>query len=300
MGRPIKKKFFGNLTTPYQNHATGGKTGVGGEGVASITVSNTGTSYSQGTTVSFSAPQITGGITATGSATFTTDGVNKYGITAVVIDNAGTGYLTAPTLTVTTATGVAYTSTGTISVASIYPTSTSGIYVGMQVFGANINAGATYVTSIVSGVVNLSATNAGNVNASITFRDMGNAFAKTVVLTTTTQNAIAFSSYLTTGSNQVTNGDILKQEASRRYLVRNSEGVGQCILVTTSTLTVGTMNIVATDWNGSTYYVRKLTARKAVLVQSTVSTAFLVGNGVSTGWTLNAATGTIVTIADTI
>ena len=60
------------------------------------------------------------------------------------------------------------------------------------------------------------------------------------------------------------------------------------------------MNIVATDWNGSTYYVRKLTAHKAVLVQSTVSTAFLVGNGISTGWTLDAATGTVVTIANTI
>ena len=300
MGRPIKKKFFGNLTTPYQNHATGGKTGVGGEGVGSITVSNTGTVYSQGTTLTFSAPQVSGGITATGHATFTEFGTGKYGITDVVIDNAGTGYLTAPTLTVTTATGVAYTSTGTSGAAAIYPTSTLGISVGMQVLGANINAGATYVTSIVNGVVNLSANNAGTVNASIQFRDFGINFAKTVNLTTTTQNAIAFGSYLTTGSNQVTNGDILKQEASRRYLVRNSEGVGQCRLVTTSTLTVGTMNIVATDWNGSTYYVRKLTARKAVLVHSTVSTAFLVGNGVSTGWTLNGATGTVVTISDTI
>jgi hypothetical protein len=60
------------------------------------------------------------------------------------------------------------------------------------------------------------------------------------------------------------------------------------------------MNIIATDANGSTYFVRKLTARKAVVVQSTLSTAFLVGNGVSTGWTLDAASGTIVSITDTI
>ena len=41
MGRPIKKKFFGSLTTPYQNQATGGRTGVGAEGIASIAVTNT-------------------------------------------------------------------------------------------------------------------------------------------------------------------------------------------------------------------------------------------------------------------
>ena len=72
------------------------------------------------------------------------------------------------------------------------------------------------------------------------------------------------------------------------------------MLTATSTLIPGTMNIVATDWNGSTYYVKKLTARKAVLVQSTVSTSFLVGDGVATGWTLGSATGTIVTISHTI
>jgi hypothetical protein len=119
-------------------------------------------------------------------------------------------------------------------------------------------------------------------------------------LTTGRKNAIIFNSYLTTGSSVVSNGDIIKQEASRRYLVRNSQGVGQCKLVSTSTLAVGQMNIIATDWNGSTYYVKKLTARKAVVVQTTATGSFLVDNNVSTGWTLNAATGTIVTILDTI
>jgi hypothetical protein len=299
MGRPIKKKFFGNLNREYYGNVVLG-TGVGGEGVASVSISNTGTAYSQGTTVSFTAPQIAGGKTATGHATFTAFGTAKYGITDIVIDNAGSGYITAPTVSVTTATGVAYASTGTSGVAAIYPSSTLGIYIGMQVLGANINAGATYVTSIAGNVVNLSATNAGTVNASIQFKDSGSGFADSVTLTSTQTSAIAFSSYLTTGSSAVTNGDIVKQEASRRYLVNNSQGEGQCSLVSTSTLTAGTMNIVATDWNGSTYYVKKLTARKAVLVQTTVSTAFLVGNGVSTGWTLGAATGTVVSIAHTI
>jgi hypothetical protein len=226
MGRPIKKKFFGNLISP------GGAAGVGGEGIASVAVTGSPTGKNTGTyAATIAAPAIAGGTQAAGTVTVAAD----RSTVTFTLTTAGSGYLTAPTITSTAA-----------------------------------NAGG-------SGTATFTAT-----------------------LTADRQNAIAFGSYLTTGSNQVTNGDILKQEASRRYLVRNSEGVGQCKLVTTSTLTVGTMNIVATDWNGSTYYVKKLTARKAVLVQSTVSTAFLVGNGVSTGWTLNAATGTVVTISDTI
>lgn len=230
MGRPIKKKFFGNLITPYQNHATGGKTGVGAEGVSAVVLSTSSLAVSTLTvTVSFTAPTISGGITATGTPVKTGNTV-----TSVLITNAGTGYTTAPTVSFT----------------------------------------GTNMTSWL---------NAG-----------------TATLTSTRQDAIAFTAYLTTGTTGVANGDILKQEASRRYLVRNSEGTGQCKLLTTSTLTAGTMNIVATDHNGSTYFVRKLTAHRAIVVQSTVSTAFLVGNSISTGWTLGSATGTVVTIAHTV
>ena len=230
MGRPIKKKFFANIINPYQNHATGGNTGVGGEGVSAVVLSTSSLAVSTLTvTVSFTAPTISGGITATGTPVKTGNTV-----TSVLITNEGSGYTTAPT--------VAFTGTGMTSWSTTIGTAT---------------------------------------------------------LTSTRQDAIAFDAYLTTGTTSVANGDILKQEASRRYLVRNSEGVGQCKLISTSTLTAGTMNIVATDWNGSTYYVKKLTARKTVLTQTTASTAFLVSDGASTGWTLGAATGTVVTISHT-
>ena len=122
---------------------------------------------------------------------------------------------------------------------------------------------------------------------------------QTPSLTSGRQNAINFNSYLTTGTSILNAGDIMKQESSRRYLVQNAQGQGQCILTATSALVKGSMNIVATDFNGSTYFVKKLTARKAVVVRSTASGSFLVGNGASTGWTLAAATGTIVSIAHT-
>lgn len=219
MGRPIKKKFFANLLAG----------GAGGEGVASVTLSTSSLAVSTLTvTMSFSAPQIAGGVTATGTPVKTGNTV-----TSVTINNAGSGYLTAPTVTFT---GTNMTSQG----------------------------------------------------------------SATAVLTSSNQDAISFTSYITTGTAGQLNGDIIKQEASKRYLVRNSEGVGQCKLVTTSTLTAGTMNILATDHNGSTYFVKKLTAHKAVVVQSTASGSFLVADGGSTGWTLGSATGTIVTIANTL
>ena len=247
MGRPIKKKFFGNLINPYQNHANNGRTGVGAEGIASIAVTNTLTNagYSTSTAVTWtaSAPQTAGGRAASGTATvlyepgLATAGLAQPGrITALQVTDAGSGY----------------SSTGSVTL-TFSPVKVAG----------------------TATTVNLS-------------------------LTSGTQDAIALFSYLTTGTSKVNSGDILKQESSRRYLVQNSQGQGQCRLVSTSTLAAGEMCIIATDYNGSTYLVTKLTARKAVLTQSTVSTAFLVGNGVSTGWTLGAATGTVVSIAHTI
>ena len=306
MGRPIKKKFFGNLITPYQNHATGGNTGVGAEGVSSVTVTNSGTNYSQGVTISFAAPDIAGGITATGTPVIPATGANAGTIASITITNAGTGYSSAPVMTVTKAATVTAASTGnsgltatnTFTVASV-----TGIEIGMTIAGAATGSSGkvtnidTVLNRITTSVVNNDNwTNASN----LTFTDAGASFAKTVVLTSGRQDAIAFTAYLTTGTTGVANGDILKQEASRRYLVRNSEGTGQCKLLTTSTLTAGTMYVIATDYNGSTYFVSKLTAHKARVIQYIESGSFLVANGASTGWTLDSATGTVVTIANTI
>jgi hypothetical protein len=221
MGRPIKKKFFGNTNTGITGQ------GVGGEAVATIAKNNTGTDYTTSTTISltFTAPQIAGGAAATGNVT-----TNALGnVSTVTLTDGGSGYTSAP-------------------------------------------------TAIVTG---------GTAGTTATF---------TVALSTTLQNAISGNAYVAGGSAK--SFDIIKQEASKRYLVRTADGTDQCKLVTTSTLAAGEMNIVATDWNGSTYWVRKLTARRAILVQDTVSGSFLISNGASTGWTLGSSTGTIVTLAN--
>jgi hypothetical protein len=102
MGRPLNKKFFANT-----NVAKFGTAGVGGESVASVTVvTGDSASYVTGNTVSFSAPQITGGAYPVATIVATAGAV-----TSVVITSAGSGYTSAPTATVTSGTGTQTTLT---------------------------------------------------------------------------------------------------------------------------------------------------------------------------------------------
>jgi hypothetical protein len=70
-------------------------------GVSAVTLLTAGSGYttSDTPTVTFSAPQIEGGTTATGTVTYT-DAASIRTITGVTIVNAGTGYTTTPTATI--------------------------------------------------------------------------------------------------------------------------------------------------------------------------------------------------------
>jgi hypothetical protein len=102
MGRPLNKKYFGQT-----NIGTTGE-GTGGEGVASVTVvTGDSTGYDAADAVSFTAPQIPGGETATG--TIQVDGSGA--VTGILVTNSGSGYTLAPTVTITTSTGTETTLT---------------------------------------------------------------------------------------------------------------------------------------------------------------------------------------------
>lgn len=283
MGRPIKKKFFGELTAG----------GIGGEGIASVNFSNTGANFSAGTTVTFSAPSIAGGVTATGTPVF----ANR-NFSSITMTNNGSGYTSTATMTVTTATGVVVAGTGTAGTSIVYVT-TAGIFTGMQVTGTGINASATHVSSIESGLVNVTLANASTVSGSISFRDSPTTAAvSSTVLTTGRANGLSVGAFVP-GGGSGQSGDIVKQESSTRYLVRTT-ATGICRLASTATgsLTEGQMNLVATDVNASTYFVTKLTARRAVLTQSTVNGSFEYANGAVANWSINAATTGTVSVAN--
>jgi hypothetical protein len=102
----------------------------------------------------------------------------------------------------------------------------------------------------------------------------------------------------TGGSSRVLS-DVIRQSGNNKYVVQNAQGVGVVRLVAdgTEANAAGEADLTATDWNGSTYRVTKLHAKKAKLKQVTSSTAFLVADGAWAKWTIGAATGTIVTLA---
>jgi hypothetical protein len=94
MGRPLNKKFFGNRN--IGSTSTAADDGIGGQGVASVTLGGTWTGFTLATTtVTFSAPELPGGVTATGTATIVGDE-----ITGIVITEKGSGYTSAPTVTI--------------------------------------------------------------------------------------------------------------------------------------------------------------------------------------------------------
>ena len=115
-------------------------------------------------------------------------------------------------------------------------------------------------------------------------------------LLATQQNAIQPTAFISTGSSAVV-GDIVKQVSTRKYLVKTAQGIGQCKLSTT-TLGAGDMWILATDVNGSTYYVTKLTAHKAYLTRKTMVGSYEYATGAVAKWNLTTASAGNVKITN--
>jgi len=128
MGRPIASKYFGNRNTD----------GVGGEGVATANVFIAGNGYfAANAAVTFSAPQITGGSTATGTLTLNGSG----NVTAVLITSAGSGYTSAPTAVVTGA------NVSVATVANVALTSSVSDAITASAFLATADGGSSAVAS---------------------------------------------------------------------------------------------------------------------------------------------------------
>jgi len=140
-------------------------------------------------------------------------------------------------------------------------------------------------------------------------QSLGGAGTGTIVLTATMttgdtarQNGIKCEAQIGAGS-EVTTGDIIKQVNGRSYKVQTSDGTAVCKLVTTEAKDDNQMSIKATDSDGNTYFVAKLTSRKVVLVPAadvhggttTIGSQF--ASGTTAKWTFGAAVeGTTVTI----
>jgi len=269
MGRPLKHRFF----------ARGGKVAedvIGFAGVA-VTInggSSTGTLYSQGAKLTVSAPNNADGITATTTLSINGSGV----VTGVTVSNMGSGYNTVPTLTLSTATGQTVTANGAASTTTLTVNYANNLYVGMKAIGTGINASATYIGAINGTVLTLTQPNASTItNGTIAFVDVGTGatFNASLIQADVLPNSIQMTAYLTTGSSAVIS-EIIKQEGSRSYFAKNAQGRGRVKLATHDALVAGEAKIIATDVGGATYFVKKLTGRKAVLVNRTNTSTALV------------------------
>ena len=280
MGRPIKKKFFGsgnvNDSLTY--------TAPGGEGVSSITYTNRGTNYSQGLTATAAVSPIGGTRAVINIAAVSTANGR---IDTATVTTAGTGYTTAPVITLVKPANVVVTG-GAISGSNVLTVSTTvGLFVGMAANTAF--ASTTKITAIGTGNVTMSAANTGATSTTVIgFGDIGSAGSLTAVLaaTTVTANTIQANAWIglsTIGSQ----AEIVSQRSSRRYRVTNADGTDVVRLVPTGVNGVnsptvaqvvsaggptaaGEMTLLATDSAGGVYLVGKLESRTALLFPAAI------------------------------
>jgi hypothetical protein len=127
----------------------------------------------------------------------------------------------------------------------------------------------------------------------------GGSGSATPVATLTTgasarQNGIKCEAQLPTVA-EATTGDIIKQVGSKRYKVNVGGVIGVCKLVQSASLSDNEMSITATDANTNAYWVRKITARTAILERK-VSGSGDFATGAKVKWTFGSATSDTVSI----
>ena len=212
--------FLHNQVNAYLiNGSTGTFTRITNDIVATTTVTTGGTNYSTGVTVAFSAPP--SGTTATGTVQ-TTGGV----VTNISLTNSGTGYVSAPTLTITPAAtyqNVAVTNTSgtaTLTAASLPGT----ILVGMTVSGTGIKSGTTVTNVTGTGpyTITISQTTS-SAATSVTFLGIPNQTVTntkaTFTLTAATLAGTVYPGMFVTGTGVAANTKVTAVTGSGPYII---------------------------------------------------------------------------------
>lgn len=295
MGRPLNKKYFGNrnfgragdqTAGPNSNSQNYADDNIGGEGIASINWSNYGSwrAVTAGQPplagLQLPAPTIPGGVQATwtnyfGAASVST-GAGHSGLVA------GETYTYAPIpgllITVATVPGV-----GNATFTVTTPGSTTTLLQDLEGVSITKSPGmtgaATFSVDINLKIVNTVINEKGSgytgeetIDVQLANSATGQVPVGTIVLTTDSgvvgsstnqENAIII--HANTGNEGDQIGDIIRQVSTRRYKVKTADGIRICELTDDDTPGVGYAYIKATDDNGNTYFVMKLTSKLAVL-----------------------------------
>lgn len=308
MGRPLNKKFFGNRN--LGSESTAADDGEGGSSVASVTLGTLG-AYTARPTVTFSVPDLTslGAVRATGTVTSEVESVTAVGGTQ-------TGYTVGQLVTVNGTDAVLRVATiggtgGDDALTFDFTGGSRGTFTtlptGAQATTSNgAGAGLTVTLRFRAKAVVITEPGSGYTDATDAAPTFTQSVTGTTVLTADSsavvgrqEPAIVAYAYVT-GNNLI--ADIKKQVSGRRYKVTTSEGTLTCKLVTDGVANaVGEMTITATDANGNTYYVSKLTRHKATLVRLVDDGSdgdWVYATGATAPWDFAAASGLTVQIAN--
>ena len=320
MGRPINKKYFGNTNSPYDDGQTGGTTGVGGEGVDTISVATAGSfvvtnTYKNFPLLNIAAPAIPGGTQATADVVFELDTV-----TFASGGQTDADYLAGLSTSITGLGGGAIVNIVEVGnkVTAVNLTGGNrgefrrGDFDGTGITSHQVlqapNAGTDLQITVTYRVKSITMLVKGSGYTSVpslswnghTFTGQTTPSGNTPTLTSNRQNALNFTAWVPTASNGTVNsggsaviGDIVKQQGTSRYYVKTAQGYGVCKLIA-DTASIGTMVLQASDANGNTYYVTRLASRKARLTQKTQNgvSAWVYATNDLAKWTLAAANGT--------
>jgi hypothetical protein len=326
MGRPLHKKYFGNRNIGSTSVTT--DNGIGGQGIASVTIAGTNNNYIAVPTATFAAPTLPGGVTATAGAITMI-------VKSVSITNGGGSYIDEEVVTL--GDGSAAGGTGTVD--GTYTTRASFRIKSVDGGGAattiELVAGGSYTVLAYNGSTHASAAGStitemyttggtgNNLRIAITWgvlavaiNEKGSGYVsapaitmtgnatKAAVLTTDTgavgsltnqENAIQMTAFLTGGSAVAV--DIIKQVSGRRYKVTDGTRTGVVALQSTLANAAGEGSIAATDSAGGEYFVTKLTAHRATLTRAGGS-GWLYATGAAAPWKFDAAAGIYVQIAN--
>ena len=318
MGRPLNKKYFGNRNVGV-NSPTDDM--IGGEGIASLNISNAGSFRTAPTAFTLPAPTIANGTTAT-------LGTIVYNVQSVTTNAGKTGLVTGDTYTYG-GTGGAVITVGSLSGANAVFTVTNpgtgvttlpngGTTTTITITKASGTGVSTFTVDMNWQIASAPiATPGSGYRGTETLTITGTATlpAATIVLTTDsgapgslTNDENAIIAYAYTGGSLV-EVDIQKQISSKRYRVNktgevSSTGVEIARLRYdaeadgTAGYTAGQgveLNIVATDSAGGTYLVRKLTNHTCTLSPQAItrlssSAGSQFAAGIQVPWTFGTPT----------
>jgi len=272
MGRPLAKRFFGNRNVGSASTSTDNK--IGGEGVASVVLNAVG-AYTTRPVFTFTAPQIPGGVTATGTISSEVESVTAVGGTQV-------GYTVGQLITITDTDAVlrvatlsagddaaTFDFTGgsrgnfTTLTSGAQPTTSDGTGTGLTVT-LSFRAKEVVVTEKGSGYTSAPTSTP---TQSVTFTSVALTTESGPVGSVTNQENAIIVRAKTTSAGSVLLGDIQAQKGSHRYKVKTTDGTAVCKLVATATPAVNEVCMLASDITGNDYFVMKLTSRTVVIKQ---------------------------------